>query len=685
MNRKKLIAFGASLSLLGCLLSFNAAAEDQQIKVEVDSQQMTFTDQQPVMKNDRVMVPMRAIFEYLGALVDWKSETETVTAKKGDIRVSLKIGSTAVKKNNTDMTLDVPAQVINDRTMVPLRFVSEALGAQVVWSEAKNTAEIYTNNPEVTISSDEMELGDEVLKVVSPENCANIKGDTKISFKAPGLASVTVKCWKSGELGGEDSIVGTVTPDANGDGSVVFPADNYPQGPLCIRLMGSDGTKIRDQLYWQVYNTGGVKWEQGIPSVVPSAATGMKLVFEDDFNTMPKISNNGKDAIYNAHKPGGGDFSKLLFSNPEGEGNPFSQVDSFLRIRARTSTNTSGLLSSLRANGTGITASLPCYFECRFIAPSAPGCWPAFWLMTKDAYMGSKKPEDELDAIEAYGLTNMETNKLKARNVKSYSATSHAWNQTEPPLGRLSKPVDQFSMGSGSAWYMSPHVYGIKIGETETVYYCDNMEVGRHPTLKISKEQPFFFMINLAVGGNGWSVDLSRYNGVVDMYVDYVRVFADKLPDPNTVKDLDMIPSGANIDVPAGFSTYGVWKESGLKGANADIKTYYTSAIDSYAFWNPDIKEPCKVKVSVYKLGHESSRKQKYEIYHDGKVNTKVIDFYGSESGWTEMGTYDFSAKGKEYVKLSGEGEMMRIAEMKFDILSGKDAGKSIVIEQKEP
>jgi len=59
------------------------------------------------------------------------------------------------------------------------------------------------------------------------------------------------------------------------------------------------------------------------------------------------------------------------------------------------------------------------------------------------------------------------------------------------------------------------------------IYYCDNIEVGRHPTLPLSKKQPFFFLINLATGG-GWPVDLSRYNGVADMYVDYVRVYQGK-------------------------------------------------------------------------------------------------------------------------------------------------------------
>jgi beta-glucanase (GH16 family) len=81
--------------------------------------------------------------------------------------------------------------------------------------------------------------------------------------------------------------------------------------------------------------------------------------------------------------------------------------------------------------------------------------------------------------------------------------------------------------GIPSAWFETFHVYGCKITETETIYYCDNVEVGRHATLPLSKHKPFFFLIDLATGG-GWPVDLSRYNGLADMYVDYVRVYEEK-------------------------------------------------------------------------------------------------------------------------------------------------------------
>lgn len=75
------------------------------------------------------------------------------------------------------------------------------------------------------------------------------------------------------------------------------------------------------------------------------------------------------------------------------------------------------------------------------------------------------------------------------------------------------------------AWYETSHTYGCKITPADTIYYCDNIEVGRHETMPLSRTRPLFFMINLATGG-GWPVDLSRYDGRVDIYVDYVRVYS---------------------------------------------------------------------------------------------------------------------------------------------------------------
>ena len=92
-----------------------------------------------------MIVPMRKIFEVLGASVDWSEETSTVTARKDKTEISLTIGSNIMLKNGKKIELDVPAKVINDRTLVPIRAVSEGLGARVEWDEENQAVWIWTD------------------------------------------------------------------------------------------------------------------------------------------------------------------------------------------------------------------------------------------------------------------------------------------------------------------------------------------------------------------------------------------------------------------------------------------------------------------------------------------------------------------------------------------------------------
>lgn len=91
--------------------------------------------QAPVIVNSRTMVPLRAIFETMGAQVDWNEETRTVTAVRGDVTVSLAIDSDQLYVNGTAVTIDTPAQIINNRTMVPVRAIAESFNCEVDWNE----------------------------------------------------------------------------------------------------------------------------------------------------------------------------------------------------------------------------------------------------------------------------------------------------------------------------------------------------------------------------------------------------------------------------------------------------------------------------------------------------------------------------------------------------------------------
>jgi len=152
MTLKGLALIGMLMILL--FLSFNIpalAAEDQPISVQIDGKLQQF-EQPPVIVNDRTLVPLRAIFEVLGARIDWDSKTQTVTAAKlkAKLRIILTIGKDSAEVNGESLTLDLKAQLINGRTMVPLRFVSQALGAKIDWVPATRTVVITTAKPTPT-------------------------------------------------------------------------------------------------------------------------------------------------------------------------------------------------------------------------------------------------------------------------------------------------------------------------------------------------------------------------------------------------------------------------------------------------------------------------------------------------------------------------------------------------------
>ncbi len=118
-------------------------ARAQTIQVVVDGNLVQF-DQPPASIGGRILVPLRGVFERLGATVQWNPATSTATAVRGTTQVQLTIGSRQAFVNGRVVALDVPALIVGGRTLVPLRFVSEAMGASVDWDNNTRTAYIIS-------------------------------------------------------------------------------------------------------------------------------------------------------------------------------------------------------------------------------------------------------------------------------------------------------------------------------------------------------------------------------------------------------------------------------------------------------------------------------------------------------------------------------------------------------------
>lgn len=159
---KKILSVILSLAIL--LPCATAIAQNDEIKVTLDGERIEF-DVQPIIENDRVLVPMRAIFEALGAEVKWWDDIKTVYAAKeleNNIRetVTLKIGEDKMRLQRSEVhsdaaelldesavTLDAPARIVNDRTLVPLRAISEAFDCGVEWDGDAKTVTITSPEP----------------------------------------------------------------------------------------------------------------------------------------------------------------------------------------------------------------------------------------------------------------------------------------------------------------------------------------------------------------------------------------------------------------------------------------------------------------------------------------------------------------------------------------------------------
>lgn len=115
-----------------------------EITVFVDGRQVNFPDAKPYIKNGRTLVPVRFVSEEMGAKVTWDNRNREVLIEKNGKKILLKIASKNVYVNGVKKVIDVPAELKNGRTMVPLRFINEAFGANVYWDDEEKKVIITT-------------------------------------------------------------------------------------------------------------------------------------------------------------------------------------------------------------------------------------------------------------------------------------------------------------------------------------------------------------------------------------------------------------------------------------------------------------------------------------------------------------------------------------------------------------
>lgn len=213
MTRSIAVALAVSLALAVAAVP---AVGQAAVRVFVNGEQVVF-DQQPIVIGSRVLVPLRGIFEKMGATVVWIPDTRTVRAQRGTTSVELRIGSTAALVNGATVTLDVPAQIVGGRTLVPLRFISESLGAQVDYNAGTRTVAIATVGavpppPGPTPPPPPPPPGQITLNVVRPFPGELVDNPMRVRGTTVALARVEIDIMFEGERVGRK----VVTADAAG-------------------------------------------------------------------------------------------------------------------------------------------------------------------------------------------------------------------------------------------------------------------------------------------------------------------------------------------------------------------------------------------------------------------------------------------------------------------------------------
>ena len=237
---KKVLAVALVLTMVFTLVPATALASDA-ITVTIDGQRVTFADQQPVIINNRTLVPVGGVFEALGFTPSWSGSAQTATLTRVDYTVVITIGSATFTTNGVEYTLDVPAQIINNRTMLSLRAVLESIGIapdNIGWDGNARAITIITD-VEVTPPVDPVDAEAELAAFLSGMDMSAIRDALGVNF----TVGMTEYAW------GTDGIHSH---------RVVYPSGTVSTNNLEINNVLALGTQTGDVILHRMYDAGNV-------------------------------------------------------------------------------------------------------------------------------------------------------------------------------------------------------------------------------------------------------------------------------------------------------------------------------------------------------------------------------------------------------------------------------------------
>lgn len=229
-------------------------------RVILDGRQLSF-DVPPTIEQGRTLVPMRAIFEALGAEVSWDGATRTVTADREQVTVRLTVGVKTAYKNGAPVALDVPAKVVGGRTLVPLRFVSESLDCRVEWDPKAQTVTIISaSGGQIKVHFIDMSQGDSIYLQIPGNNDIlidggdNSKGPVVVSYlKNQGVDDIELIIathMHADHIGGLDDVLAAFRVEAVVDNGMSADTATYRDYRAAVQAEGCPYQKAAPGQSW---------------------------------------------------------------------------------------------------------------------------------------------------------------------------------------------------------------------------------------------------------------------------------------------------------------------------------------------------------------------------------------------------------------------------------------------------
>ena len=202
---KKFISLILSVMMIFTMAVSVLANSDVEFTLQIDNPYMTVNGVQkeidpgrgttPIILNSRTLLPVRAVVEEIGGTVTWDGETQKVTLTHSKNTIELVIGNTVATLNGNANTLDVAPQIINDRTMLPIRFIIESFGYEVGWIEETRVVTIKKADAEKpaevkTYSEDVLKAVYNATKLIGKD--VEYKKDEKITYGQVSAAAVNI-------------------------------------------------------------------------------------------------------------------------------------------------------------------------------------------------------------------------------------------------------------------------------------------------------------------------------------------------------------------------------------------------------------------------------------------------------------------------------------------------------------